>query len=64
MLMTSYHVYTVRMSPVLNRSFMLECFERGSAIKICNGIMFISTQDCHICMCTCMYLYCDSVPPS
>ena len=49
-LMNTYHIYTARMSPVLNRSFVLERFERGSAIKIRNGIMFISIQNCHICM--------------
>ena len=63
-LMNTYHVYTARMSPVLNRSFVLERFERGSTIKICNGIMFfISTQDCY------MYVHmhafnCDIVAPS
>jgi len=30
----------VRMSPALNRSSLLERFERSNAIEICNGIMF------------------------
>ena len=36
----TYHVYTARMSPALNRSSALERFECSSAIKIRNGKMF------------------------
>ena len=39
-LINTCHVYTVRMSPALNGSSVLECFERGNAIEIHNGIMF------------------------
>ena len=39
-LINTYHVYTVHMSPALNRSSALEHFERSNAIKIHNGIMF------------------------
>ena len=39
-LMNTYHIYTAHMSPTLNGSFALECFERGNAIKIRNGMMF------------------------
>ena len=35
----TYHVYTECMSPTLNGSSVLECFERGNAIEIHNGIM-------------------------
>ena len=38
--MNTYHIYTVHMSPTLNGSFALECFERSNAIEIRNGIMF------------------------
>ena len=38
--MNTYHVYTVCMSPALNRSSALECYKRSNAIKICNRIMF------------------------
>ena len=34
------HVYTVRMSPALNGSSALQCFERSNAIEIHNRIMF------------------------
>ena len=35
------------MSPALNRSSVIRCFERSDAIEIRDGI--ISTRDCHIC---------------
>ena len=36
-LMNTYHIYTVCMSPALNRNSVLEQFEHSNAI--CNGIM-------------------------
>ena len=38
--MYTYHIHTVRMSPALNGSSVLERFKRGNAIKIHDGIMF------------------------
>ena len=38
--MNTYHVYTEHMSPALNGSSALECFERSNAIEMRNGIMF------------------------
>ena len=38
--MNTYHVYTEHMSPALNGSSVLECFERSNAIEMRNGIMF------------------------
>ena len=29
------------MSPALNTSFALQCFERGNTVELCNGIMFV-----------------------
>ena len=39
-LMNIYHVHTASMTPTLNKSSVLERFERGNAIEIRNGIMF------------------------
>ena len=39
-LINTCHIYTVRMSPALNRSSALWRFERSNAIEICNEIMF------------------------
>ena len=36
------------MRPALNVSLKLVCFKSSNVIKICNGIMFMSTQDSHI----------------
>ena len=47
-LMNTYYVYTARLSLAFNESSALEHFECGKAIEIRNGIMFISTWDCHI----------------
>ena len=35
------------MSPTLEESSVLQCFECGNSVEIRNGIMF--TRDCHIC---------------
>ena len=32
-------IYAVRMSPTLNESSALQCFERGNVVEICNRIM-------------------------
>ena len=41
------------MSPALNGSSALECFERSNMNKICNGIMFDFYPGLpHMCMCT------------
>ena len=45
---TQYFHYTMHMSPTLNRSSALQRFKRCKASKMGNGIMFGSTQDCHI----------------
>ena len=34
------HIYTARISPALNKSAALECFECSNAIEIRNGRMF------------------------
>ena len=41
--MNTYQVYAVRMSPALNGSYALECFERSNAIKIRqrNNVQFL-----------------------
>ena len=39
-LINTYHIYTERMSPALNKSSALECFECSNVIKIRNGIVF------------------------
>ena len=36
------------MSPTLNSSSVLQRFECGNVIEICNGILFDSTWDCHV----------------
>ena len=36
------------MSPALNGSSVIRRFERSDAIEIHNGIILVSTQDCHI----------------
>ena len=33
-------IFAVRMSPILNGSFVLRHFECSNAVEICNGIMF------------------------
>ena len=38
--MNTYHIYTACLSPALNRSSVLEHFERSNASEIHNGIMF------------------------
>ena len=58
--MNTYHVYTVHMSPALNRSSALEHFEYSDATKLLSGI--ISTWDCHMCIhtyipTTCIHTY-------
>ena len=45
---TDLSIFTAHMSPTLNRSFALQRFQRGNAVKLCNGA--ISTRDCHICI--------------
>ena len=39
-LINTCYVYTARMSPTLNGSSALQCFERNNVIEIRNGIMF------------------------
>ena len=39
-LINTCHIYTARMSPVLNGSTALQRFERSKAIEIQNRIMF------------------------
>ena len=39
-LMNTWLIYIAWMSPTLNGSSALQCFERCNTIKICNGIMF------------------------
>ena len=39
-LINNYHIYTARMSPALNESSALECFECSNAIELRNEIMF------------------------
>ena len=42
-------IYTARLSPALNGSSEIRCFERSDTIEIHNGIIYsISTRDCHI----------------
>ena len=41
-------IYTARLSPALNESSEIQCFEHSDAIEICDGIIFDS-RDCHIC---------------
>ena len=55
--MPDTYVHVACMRPVLNRSSVLQCFERGNAVEIRNGIMFdfypgrklfvISVKSCH-----------------
>ena len=45
------YIYTARMNSTLNRSSVLQCFKRGNAIEICNGIMFdfyLEQSDMHV----------------
>ena len=45
--MNTGYIYTACMSPTLNRSCALQCFEGGNAMEICNGIMFDVNWDFH-----------------
>ena len=38
--MSGTHIYPARMSPALNGSSVLQCFERSNTVEICNGITF------------------------
>ena len=33
------YTFTARMSPALNKSFVLQCFKCGNAVEICNGFL-------------------------
>ena len=44
------HIYTMHMSPILNGSSEIQCFEHRDVVGIRNGITekcSFSTQDCH-----------------
>ena len=45
------------MSPALNGSSMLECFERSSVIEICNGMFNFYRGQPHVFIFVCIYMY-------
>ena len=55
--MNTYHVYTACMSPALNGSSMLECFEGSSVIEICNGMFNFYRGQPHVFIFVCIYMY-------